>query len=123
MEQASELFMDMVCDGGTPSIDCELCGRTHFATGPQSCEDEDEIARLRKLATEQPDKYCESDDDSISFGSLAGIQVVYDCPCHKLRRYEDFIWDNRALILSYVKARTHKELDAATKTMSQLESL
>lgn len=123
MEQASELFMDMVCNAGAPTIDCELCGRTHFATGSQSCEDPDEIEKLRALAKKNPNGYCESDDDGISSGTLNGMQVVFDCPCHLLRKYEDFIWNERQLIVSYIKARTAKELDAASKMTQELTAL
>jgi hypothetical protein len=113
-EQASQLFMNLVCDGGTPSIDCQLCGRTHFASGPSSDEPDEEVKRLRQLATEQPSKYCESTNDSIGYGHIDGKQVAWDCPCRRLRRYEDFIWSHRALILAYLKARAAKNLQDAT---------
>jgi hypothetical protein len=114
------LFMDLVCCGGTPSADCQFCGRLHFATGPGSCEATDEIERLRALAKESPDRYCESDDDAIAIGVLDGMQVVWNCPCDTLLRYEQFIWDNRVLIAKYIKARTLAELESASGLLGDL---
>lgn len=119
-EQASELFMDLVCSGGTPSIDCQLCGRTHFATGPLSTEDPVQIEEMRASAAKYPDKWLESGDDSLAFGYLDGRQVVWNCPCHKMRRYEDFIWDHRELIAKYLKARLAKQVEEDSKLLGTL---
>jgi len=110
MEQASELFMDLVCQGGTPSADCQFCGRMHFASGSGSCEPDESIENLRKAAADYPDKYCESTDDAIAIGLLDGCQFVWNCPCCKIRKYEDFIWNHRELIVSYIKARAEQQV-------------
>lgn len=123
LNQASELFMDTVCDAGTSSIDCQLCGRLHFAAGEQSCLSREEIERLRVLAKEHPDQCCESHEDGIAFGYIDGRQAVWSCPCGKLRRYEEFIWNNRDLIVRYIKARTQSDLATANHTLSQMAAL
>lgn len=119
----SDLFADLVCDAGTPSTYCNLCGRYHFATGPQSCEDERELERLLRLADEKPNAYVASEYDSISCGQIAGMTAVYDCPCNGLRKYEDFIWENRELIIKYIRKRTAAEMKAAEKTADLLTGI
>lgn len=122
-EQASEMFMDLVCDQGTPSADCELCGRTHFASGQGSCYDVEEIERCQRAADKEPEKWCEHHEDGISFGFIDGKQVVFDCPCNKLRRYEDFIWRHRDLIVSYLQRRGEAELKEAAGFVDSMKSM
>jgi hypothetical protein len=120
----SEMFQDVVCDSGAPSMDCELCGRTHFCTGEVSDEPDDEIERLRKLATKDPERYCEdADNDGLSFGTIEGMQAVYGCPCNKLNRYEDFIWNHRELIVKYISRRTEKERVASENMQKMLAGI
>lgn len=120
-EQPSELFMDLICDGGTPSIDCQLCGRTHFATGIHNDISPEELADLNEKANKEPDKYVRSDNDSIGFGWFNGMQVVYGCPCGKLKRYEDFIWHNKHLIIRYIKARAADDAKKANDVLEELQ--
>lgn len=120
----SEMFQDIVCDSGSSSMDCELCGRTHFCTGGGSFEDDAEIEKYRKYAEQKPEQYCEdSDSDGLSFGTINGMQVVYGCPCNKLRKYEDFIWEDRERIIKYIRRRTEKELESSKKTAEILAGL
>lgn len=122
-EVPSDLFMNCICDQGTPSIDCG-CGRTHFATGPQSCEEESAIKSLRRRAKAEPDKYIEHDYDGISVGEFDGRLVVWGCKCNeRLGRYEQFIWDHREKIVRYIKERTRKELSDANRMADQMTGL
>lgn len=116
----SELFMDLVCNMSTPSIECQLCGRCHFATGSQSDLFDDNIQNLRKKAAESPDKYVECHDDSVAFGHIEGRQVVWNCPCGKLARYETWIWEHRELILDYIRARSNRELAEAQRLLERM---
>lgn len=122
MEQASDLFMDLVCNQGTPSATCQLCGRSHFASGSGSYNSDEEIQRWRESAEKEPDKWCEVSEDGLAFGHINGIQVVYDCPCHKLRKYEDFIWSHRSLIINYIRQRTANELAEAQRMADEIRS-
>lgn len=106
-EPPSEMFVNAVCHGGTPAIDCQLCGRTHFATHDRGITwQPGELEDLRAKAKEKPDKYIEdSNSDSVFFGAIDGHQVVADCPCNRLRLYEDWIWKHRRVIAEYLRAR------------------
>jgi hypothetical protein len=114
----SKEFMDAVCNSGSPDGDCQLCGRRHFASGSRSDIDAGDLANYRARAQENPELYCESDDDGISFGFLDGQQVVWGCPCGRMRRYEDFIWSHREMIVTYIKARSKMERDEAQRALN-----
>jgi hypothetical protein len=49
------------------------------------------------------------EDDFISSKELDGKIFVEDCPCSGLRKYEDFIWDNRDAIREYLQIRVVQE--------------
>jgi hypothetical protein len=100
--------MDIFADNhGSPCIDCGFCGRVHFTH-----EDED-INKLREKAKKKPEKYLESSDDSIAWGSLDGRQYPWRCPCDSGHKYEEFIWRHREPIMKYLKARATEELKLA----------
>ena len=107
----SELFMECVTDGGTPSAKCGFCGMTTIGrpndygdVGPE----------LYAKAESDPRRYrVDPLNDSVSVGELAGSIVVYGCPCNGARRYEDFIWSHRRMIARYLKERAAKELQEA----------
>jgi len=101
-------FVNAFIHSGSLVISCELCGREHFACYEKGWYEEGELERLRKKAAENPDKYIEDDSsDSIGWGTIAGKQFVWDCPClpETMRRYEDFVVECRYAILKYLRAR------------------
>lgn len=105
---------DFFCCGGTPVAACDFCGRIHFAVGVNSCIDDELRKNYLEAARINPERYFESQDDSIAFGMWDCRQAVWGCPCEKLKRYEDFFWDNRRVILEYIKARNEQlQKDAA----------
>lgn len=111
-EKPSEEFMEAVCTAGSISVDCELCGMTHFASGGDF--EEGELEELRLNAEASPGEYMEHlSADSISFGEVNGRQVVDGCPCNKARTYEEFIWNHRHIIKAYIVARAKRQLRAA----------
>ena len=59
-------------------------------------------------ALESPSKYDDHGMCSVRWGYVSGKQVVVDCPCGKLRETEDFIVENRDLIVAYLKNRLEK---------------
>ncbi len=103
--------MDIVCDGGTPSVTCGFCGITHFA------QSEVDIESYREKAKAKPDKYLESDNDSIGLGQLDGKVFVWNCPCDRGAPYEAFIWSHRHLIARYIEARAKKQKEEADSTL------
>lgn len=108
----SEIFEDCFTQAGTPGVDCEHCGRTHFTHEDADCES------LRAKAEKQPDKYIEQDCDSLAFGILDGRQYVFGCPCKKAERYEQFVWDHREQIADYLKRRAQAEVEEAQRTLN-----
>lgn len=122
IDPPSELFADIVCDGGTPVADCELCGRTHFATADRGVSWEPgEVERLRAKAAENPDKYIEyPSDDCIGFGHIDGKQVVFMCPCNRLSRYERFIICHQRMIVRFLKAINKAQQEKATEALTAL---
>ena len=125
LKPPSEMFMDLVCHHGSIRISCELCGREHFACGSKVIDYEDgELEGLQAKADREPDKYvAHHDADSISWGDLDGKRVVWGCVCHRARRFEDFIWSHRDLIIAYLKARMKEDLSHAQEDAKHLEGL
>lgn len=120
----SEYFANAIVRAGSVAIDCELCGRTHFATSREYYYDEGELEELRAKAKEEPDKYLEwADRDSIGWGHINGQQAVIDCPCNKLKDCEDWIWSHRYLIKDYLLARTEAEAKAANTDKEAFKKL
>ncbi len=109
--KTSALFMDIVCDGGTPSVTCGFCGRFHFAQSDEFIDDH----RVKSKA--EPTIYIESSDDSIGLGYLDGKTFVWNCPCDAGAKYEAFIWSHRHLIARYIEARAKKQKEEADSTL------
>jgi len=107
--KVSEEFWNALISSGRNVIDCTFCGRTHYVEDPGSDYDEGELKRLNARNKKNPDKVVfHQGDISVSWGNLDGKQAVYGCPCNSVRKYEDFIWDNRYLIANYLTARALK---------------
>ncbi|HLC77530.1 MAG TPA: hypothetical protein VJH92_00205 [Candidatus Nanoarchaeia archaeon] len=78
----SREFMQAVLHAGSISVDCELCDRTHFVNDEKAGDfEEGELERLRENYRQNPDKYVSHNGpEMISYGYLAGKQVVDGCP-------------------------------------------
>lgn len=102
----SQIFRDVVARGtGSPVVTCG-CGITYFADPDGAFYDEGEFEGLEKKALDDPGKYRQMDWDSISWGSLGGIDFVWECEeCELAAKYEKFIWYNRRRIIEYIKAK------------------
>lgn len=123
-EPPSEMFENAVRSAGSLVIDCELCGRTHFATLETGPFDEGELEDLRAKAKKDPDRYVEDPGyDSVAWGMVDGKQAVIGCPCNGLRRYEDFIWGNRSVIAAYLRNRSEERLKSAERESAELKDL
>lgn len=116
-DEPSEEFSRAVCNGGTPVHDCGFCGRTNFDLNGEFM-DEGELDRILENQKAYPDKYF-GQDNGINIGNLGGKTYVWGCPCNKAWPYENFIWENRHTILTYLKARTEKNLRAAKMDAEQ----
>jgi hypothetical protein len=118
----SEKFWDSVIDSGSIVITCGFCDRTHFVS--DGAYDEGELEELREKAEKYPDKYIENAmADSIRWGYIGGKQAVYECPCNEARKYEDFIWAHRHLIVKYLRGRTDAQLAEAKRDAKEIRKL
>ena len=110
----SKMFVRSLKGGGSSSIYC-CCGRMHYAPSNlyDSDDEEDYTSMLDDALAEQskdPDGIVINyEDDFIHCKDIDGKTFVVDCPCNGLRKYEDFIWDNRDAIREYLQIRVVQE--------------
>lgn len=124
LRRPSAAFIDAVTDTGTRVADCELCGRTIFENDEYAGGwEEGELEKLRKKAEENPDKYVGYTDRSVATGTINGQQVVTNCVCNELRRFEDWIWTHRHIIARYVERRTRETAERALRDEAEAEFL
>lgn len=126
-DEPSTFFLNVLSGGGSSHATCQ-CGKEHF------CPDADygDIAE-----DESWTEYCEAEYkndpenvmlhygyDSVGTNEIDGKVYVYGCDCYNagLKRYENWIWNNRKLIRDYLIARSTYEYDIAEqeKTLNLL---
>jgi len=123
-KQPSRMFVDSLHGGGSSQITCQ-CGRRHYAPGNlrNSCEENDYQDMLDDCIIEQSDDpegvVIEYDSDFIYYKELSGNVFVIDCACNGLRRYEDFLWNNRDVIRKYLKVRIDQEAEWANQELTK----
>jgi hypothetical protein len=106
-KEASDLmFRSLDCRGGGKFIECQ-CGIDHYATGPDNYDvdyDPDEVP-------DESDKVKLHDYSTVTYGELNGQVFVDDCQgCkERLRRFENFIWNEKNTIRYYLKNRIDAE--------------
>ena len=122
MKEISEEFDRALTTGGSLVIDCGFCNRTHFGNAIAFFE-EGEYEDLCNKAHDEPDRYIEHDYDDVGWGMLDGKVGVIDCQCESLKRYEDFIWENRRLIATYLKAKTERMKKDANRDAEELADI
>lgn len=108
MKMPSEEFiaaLEECSSSATGHINCELCGRVHFASTAGFDFLPGEVDRLLEQAAFLSDRYVDHGDESIRWDIVDGRQVVFHCPCGELRKTEKFIVDNRKLISVFLRKR------------------
>ena len=118
----SDEFMDAVREGGGIRRQCEACGRECFEDdeGAGSWE-EGELENLRKKAEKNPDQYVAM--ARVESGTMNGKEVVVNCPCNFLKKYEDFIWAHRHVIAKYIAVRAKQRAEKAYHDEAEAEFL
>ena len=76
------------------------------------------IEALQEAKKKEPDKYIDC-GDMIEIGYIEGKKVVPDCPCGKLKKYEDWIWNHSDLIAKYLVLRAEKEAKEAQDNLQE----
>ncbi len=106
------------------SVLCQLCGKTHIVNNISEWEDEKELESFLKDANKNPNKYVvENSFNEIEWGRFDNRQVVVHCPCGHLKKYEDFIWSHRKIIVDYLKSRAKKEITEAQENANLVDGL
>ncbi len=120
-ELPTTFFEEAICDGGTPVVDCEHCGTTHFDFNGEFME-EGELERLLQRQAKEPSKY-KGHDGGVHFGQIAGRNYVYGCKCKIVQQMERFVWNHRFLIASYLKKRAAAELHDASRQHEEIAGI
>ena len=114
MKEPSAEFKQAITSMGSLVVICEFCGITHYSSMEGDFED-GELELLEANHKENPDMYVDHLDEYARCGYLEGKQYVIDCTCNKARPYEDFIWKNRDMIVTYLKAKSEARLKEAQR--------
>jgi hypothetical protein len=118
--EPSEEFLDAFREVSSGMIvECDFCGRVYFATQDSGDYGEGELENLRAQAEKEPDKYIEVDYFTTRI-IVDGKGYADGCKCHKIRRYEDWIWANRGSIMKYLRARIEKRFKEAEEEIKAM---
>ena len=120
--QPSQEFKNAVRTGSSIRAICGLCHRTYFQDDPTEDWEPGELQSLRESARTDPNNYI-AVTESVHVGDIEGKEVVINCVCGGLGKYEDWIWKHRHLIAEYVAAIAKKKAEAAYSDEVQAEAL
>lgn len=106
-EASSLMQQSLDCRGGGKFVECQ-CGIEHYAVVLQGYDDDE--YDLNDVPDES-DKVQHHSYSCVTYGELNGLMFVDDCQgCkEKLRKYEDFIWNEKNTIRHYLKDRINAE--------------
>ena len=106
LKEPSEEFKCALVYSRTSILLCEHCGRVLFNPSSGLDFDEDYMEELIANSEADPDKFIMlNDDDEVQWGDLDGRQTPISCPCHSARKFEDWIWGHRFVIVDYLENR------------------
>jgi hypothetical protein len=127
LQPPSEEFIQSIIHSGSIDVDCELCGRYHFGNDKVAIDEEygdGEFEKLIKKQEENPDKFVfHHDEDMVRWGTIDGKQAVANCICNQLSKYENFIWNNRDLIINYLADRIKRKFEKAKEEKGLIEKV
>lgn len=102
-------------------IDCQVCGRTHFADHASTGDyEEGELEDLLAKAAENPQQFICHEDLSEWFTFL-NQQVVIDCPCGYAVALQESLWGQRKKIMEYFTDRVGEALLDAQNTQARVQ--
>lgn len=114
---------------GADELTCDHCGRVHmcpdYDPGMDWYNDEplEDSQAAHRTYCEEVHKNNPSgvilhyDCDSVLGRYLDNVLFVIDCPCNGLYRYENFIWQNKDTIRTYLKSRIDQEYQWAQEEL------
>jgi hypothetical protein len=72
----------------------------------------------------EPNRYFpDEQSDAVSVGTFFGVPYVWNCPCDRLTRFEDFLWSNRRALLTYFETRIDREQKQAIADMAAFAAI
>jgi len=116
-EKCSELFEEIFDSRAGSCMKTCCCGRVFF--DPESGIgdwEEGELEELYAKAKQDPDKYREL-NYPVGYVTIDGQDIVYNCPCGTMVRYERFLVRHARQIATYLNRRAEllrEEADAIT---------
>lgn len=126
-KKPSKMFLRSLKGGGSHDAYCS-CGRQHYCPDSNSLYDgdggDDEGDRIQYLANALQEKEKDPegvvihyDEDFVATKDIDGKTFVEECPCNDLRRYEEWVWNNRDIIREYLCSRVKQEAIWAEQEM------
>ncbi len=122
IEAPSDLFQEIVCRAGSLVITCEGCGRTYFGDEGDGDFEDGEYERLCKESETDP-KVIGPLDGFTSWGRFDEKELVVDCVCHTLRRYEDFILGHQEQITELLRRTAENALERAKCDLQRVNDI
>lgn len=108
-------FTDEFCiafaHSGSIIIECR-CGRLHVATDEIEYLEEEEIKEIEELKKKSPEKVIEWSCSSISWTTINGEEVVFDCPCGYTDFLCSFIENHHEEIMKVIERIVKSERDS-----------
>lgn len=125
-EEASSEFWDAFQYGGTLRAQCR-CGRTHFCSNTTLDYEEGELEELIGQSVTEPDKYiCDTMDDSVAVLDGPNGLLVWGCPCHGAKPFENLLLDYRSQIVDFYRRlikRDKVRITEESTSLTELESV
>lgn len=120
----SEFIQKVFRKYGSPMILCEPCGRIHYNDEQFRELEQEEIDEIKSDMEKKPDMYLYHDTRlGISYIHHNDQQIVLKCPCHFLTTIEEKWWEDREMILEYLKSRATHQKDEAIKNFNEVFSV
>ena len=113
-KKPSRMFLSSLQSAGSSEIACH-CGRMHYAPeNLRNSDDEDDYQCMLDTVNAEKEADPEgviihSDEDFVLHYRYDNSVYVDECPCNGLRKYEEFLWNNRNSTRAYYKSRVAQE--------------
>lgn len=122
-EEPSEIFLRALEESGIRHgacrLQCGFCGRVHFDYYGNWDWEDGELEELIELSEKKPDEYVAC-DYTPTVVTIDSRDAVIGCPCNHLRKFEDWMWEHRDIMLTYYKEKVMARLESADSDFQAL---
>lgn len=118
-------FCDVFAHSGSIIIKCD-CGITHVANDEIGYLEKEEILELQELEARNPESVIRWDCSSISWTTINGRDIVFDCPCGYAEKLCRFIENHDSEIMKLIKKMVDfekNELEAKEELLQKAEGV